>query len=46
MTYAMIKRNYDRGLWNKLMVKKAVEKGVITAAEYQTITGEAYEAQV
>ena len=42
MNYEMIKRNYDRGLWNKQMVALAVKKGVISAAQYQEITGEAY----
>ncbi len=42
MTYEMIKRNYDRGLWNKAMVKTAVRKGVITAEQYTEITGEQY----
>lgn len=40
----MIKRNYDRGLWNKQMVKMAVLKGVITPEQYEEITGEAYVA--
>ena len=43
MTYAIIKRNYDRGLWTKQMVKIAVKKGLITAEEYETIVGEPYE---
>lgn len=42
MTFEMIKRNYDRGLWNCAMVGKAVEKGVISAEDYLTITGESY----
>jgi uncharacterized XkdX family phage protein len=42
MNFETIKHNYDRGLWNKAMVKKAVVKGVITAAQYTQITGEAY----
>jgi uncharacterized XkdX family phage protein len=42
MNFETIKRNYDRGLWNKAMVKKAVEKGVINATEYKQITGEKY----
>ena len=42
MNFTTIKSNYDKGLWNKNMVAKAVEKGVITAVEYQTITGETY----
>ena len=43
MNYETIKRNYDRGLWNKVMVKTAVRKGVISAAQYEEITGEAYK---
>lgn len=31
MNYATIKKNYDRGLWTKAMVKMAVRKGIITA---------------
>ena len=42
MNFQLIKKNYDRGLWNKLMVKMAVRKGIITEAEYQEITNEAY----
>ena len=44
MTFEMIKRNFDRGLWNKQMVATAVQKGVISAEQYQEITGETYEA--
>ena len=43
MTYEMIKRNFDRGLWNAKMVAVAVAKGVITAAQYNEITGETYK---
>ena len=42
MNFATIKKNYDRGLWSKAMVKMAVRKGVITAEEYKEITGEKY----
>lgn len=44
MTYEMVKRNYDRKLWNIAMVKMAVAKGVITAEQFQEITGEEYSA--
>ena len=44
MTFEIIKKNYDRGLWNKQMVAVAVTKGVITAEEYEQITGEPYGA--
>lgn len=44
MSYEIIKRNYDRGLWNKNMVKIAVVKGVIDADQYKEITGEDYVA--
>jgi hypothetical protein len=39
----MIKKNYERGLWTSQMVALAVKKGVITAAEYEEITGEILE---
>lgn len=42
MTYEIIKRNYDKKLWNKQMVAIAVVKGVITDAQYKEITGEDY----
>ena len=42
MNYETIKRNFQRGLWNKEMVKTAVRKGVITAEQYREITGEDY----
>lgn len=42
--YSLVKRYYDNGLWNKAMVRNAVVKGWITAAEYEEITGEVYEA--
>lgn len=42
MTYEQIKRNYERKLWNKQMVKTAVKKGVITPEQYAEITGEDY----
>ena len=42
MNFETIKRNYDKGLWTKAMVKTAVRKGVITAAQYEQITGESY----
>lgn len=44
MGFDIIKRNYDRGLWSKQMVKVAVAKGVITETQYQDITGEVYVA--
>ncbi len=42
MTFEMVKRNYNRKLWNKQMVKIAVVKGVITAVQFKEITGEEY----
>ena len=42
MDYKIIKKNYDKGLWSKPMVKMAVKKGVITKDQYKTITGEDY----
>jgi len=40
----MIKRYYDAGFWTKEQVAQAVVKGKITAAQYQSITGEVYVA--
>lgn len=42
MNYKMIKRNFEKGLWTKAMVKVAVKKGVITKEEYKEITSEEY----
>ena len=42
MNFKMIKSNYDKGLWSKVMVKMAVKKGVITKEQYQEITKEMY----
>lgn len=43
MSFEIIKKNYDRGLWTKQMVGKAAEKGVITTEQYKEITGEIYK---
>ena len=42
MNFDLIKRNYDRGLWTKAMVRVAVRKGVITKEQFAQITGEEY----
>lgn len=42
MTYEIIKRNFERKLWNKEMVKTAVVKGVITSEQFKEITGQKY----
>ena len=42
MSFEKIKEYYDRGLWNKEMVRNAVIKGKITEAQYKEITGEDY----
>ena len=42
MNFEAVKRNYDRKLWNKTMVKMAVRKGIITKEQYQQITGKVY----
>ena len=44
MNFATIKRNYEKGLWSNIMVKTAVRKGIISAAQYKEITGEDYTA--
>ena len=43
MNFETIKKNYDRKLWSKSMVKMAVRKGIITKAEYKEITGDEYK---
>ena len=43
MTFEMIKRNYERKLWNKQMVAVAAAKGVITAGQYKELPGEDYK---
>lgn len=43
MSYEEVKSNYDKGLWNKTLVKIAVRKGIITPEQYQEITGEEYK---
>jgi len=42
MTYEIIRQNFLRGLWTIRMVAVAVDKGVITPAQYQEITGESW----
>lgn len=39
MSYELIKRNYERGLWTAAMVKTCVKKGLITDAQYKEIIG-------
>ena len=41
--FEKVKGYYEKGLWNKVMVRNAVVKNWITAEEYELITGEAYE---
>ena len=43
MTFEIIKKNFDRGLWNEAQVKVAVQKGIITVEQYKKITGKNYE---
>lgn len=42
MSYEMVKRNFERKLWNARMVAIAVQKGIITAKQYEEITSETY----
>lgn len=37
MNYELIKKNFDRGLWNERQVQIAKEKGVITEEQFQEI---------
>lgn len=41
--FEFVKAAYERGTWNKTMVRNAVIKNWITAEEYELITGEVYE---
>lgn len=40
--FATVKRYYDRSIWSKAMVAKAMTLGHITEAEYEEICGEPY----
>lgn len=42
MSFEIIKRNYVRGLWNEMMVRVCVKKGVITPEQFKEITGNEY----
>ena len=42
MTYELVKRNFDRGLWTAQTVRLAVRKGVITKEQFKEITGKDY----
>lgn len=42
MTYELVKRNFDSGLWTAQMVRLAVRKGVITKEQFKEITGQDY----
>lgn len=42
MSYELIKRNFQRGLWTEAMVRIAVKKGVITKEQFHEITGKQY----
>ena len=41
--FELVKSYYDSGFWKKKAVRNAVNKGWITAEEYEEITGEIYE---
>ncbi len=41
--FTKIQKWYEAGFWTKTMVGNAVKKGKITEAEFEEITGEAYE---
>ena len=43
--FALVKKYYDRSLWIKARVHKAVECKWITACEYKEIIGEEYTAE-
>lgn len=39
---AKIARWYAQGLWTADMVRSAVKKGILSAQDYEEITGESY----
>ena len=41
--FEFVKAAYERGTWNRAMVRNAVAKGWITAEEYEIITGVPFE---
>ena len=43
MDFDTIKKNYEKHLWNKTLVKMAVKKGLITQEQYKEITEEDYK---
>lgn len=43
MDFETIKSNYEKGLWNIVLVKMAVKKGLITKEQYKEITGKDYK---
>lgn len=40
--YELVKSYYDDGFWDIKKVRRAVDKGWITKAEFKKITGEPY----
>lgn len=44
--FEKVKKYYETGLWNKARVRNAVEKGWITADEYEVMTGDTYNEPV
>jgi len=45
MNYAIVKMNYERGLWSAQMVRMALDKRVITEDQYREIVdGDEQEA--
>lgn len=40
---AKIEKWYHMGLWTKEMIANAVTKGILTAGDYEDITGEVYQ---
>ena len=42
MNFESVKKNFEKGLWTKALVKMSVKKGIITKEQYKEITGEKY----
>lgn len=42
MNFETVRANYENGLWNIVLVRMAVKKGIITKEQFKEITGQKY----
>lgn len=42
--YEKVKRYHSMGIWSRKMLINAVDKGWITAEEFEQITGQSYQS--